>query len=1234
MIRNQNVRGDAGIDSFKSRFSYDDNATFLGAKREARGVTADPANGDLYYDEALGALRLRSSGAWVSLATDGTIPGSIDDVYSLGNAITRDGVGAFTINDSANDALADLSISRTNGSGVLIQLANSGSGADIAADAWTVTNAGRGQFSGMDLDDAETLLFGTGDDVSISYDGASNELRIVDDGADGAQVVIGGADGTGTDLVLRGATAGASVLWDQSVDDLVLAGAARLVLQDSVEAVFGTGDDVTIAWDGTNLDVLCAADDSQIVFGADGANAFDLLWHTGTAGADIVIDASADRLSLDGVDLRLEDDDVLQFGDSADVTMSWISASSRFDILPAADDTEFRLGDGTTSWDLRWYGATASDFVLFDASANRVTFTNVDIVYAGSSAQSWADSVAINFGTSNDASIQWNGTTWNFEVAAANSEMRLGSSTVGLDLRWYAVGTSGSLVLDTSAGTATLDAVDLYLGDSDNVSFGDAQDVVMQWNGSLFAITAAADDTNITVGADGANAFDLIWHTSTAGADIVIDASNDQISLDGVDLILGDSDELRFGDASGGDINLTWNATNLVVDWAADDTGAFHFGVSGARGGDLVWYSAAGAGSVTFNAGNAAIVTSGVDLTITEADIINLGATTPVTVTPTAGVVTVAAGAANDVWNFGEGTTNLDLRWYGSAAGNNVLFDASADEVLFAGISLHLGDNERLEFGDAAAGDVSVLFDATNLVFATSVANTVVEFGEGTTNIDLRWFGSAAGNTVLFDASADEAVFNGVDIGLQDDDVLNFGDSDDVVMQWQTAGGFLITGAAADSTFELGASGGGNQFDLLVHFAGGDLSSDASGNVLALDGIDLRVEDSDLILFGDAGQGISVGYVNGSTELQVRSISAALVDFDGVSLQINDSDTINFGDAADMTLQWNGTNLVFGWVADDTGAIHFGATGAGNSGDMVWFCGGAAAQVLFDEGNTQVTFDAVNLQMGDNDLIEFGDAASGDITLGWDASNLKFLWAADDTGAIIFGANGGNSGDVQWYAGAAFVNLNRGSAKVELDGIDLNLFDADILQFGDSQDVALTWVTATTSLDVTAAAGDATILRVGTATNEIDLIWTGATGTITLDSSAGVWVQDGIDLYLRDSDILGFGDAGDVFMTWNGTQFVIDGAADDFPIYIGDGTTNPDLRIYGSAVGNYIDWDNDGGKDSQGLLTMTNTMLAIYSSAPASAGAAGTAGELTYDSDYIYVCIASGNWKRANLATW
>lgn len=37
---------------------------------------------------------------------------------------------------------------------------------------------------------------------------------------------------------------------------------------------------------------------------------------------------------------------------------------------------------------------------------------------------------------------------------------------------------------------------------------------------------------------------------------------------------------------------------------------------------------------------------------------------------------------------------------------------------------------------------------------------------------------------------------------------------------------------------------------------------------------------------------------------------------------------------------------------------------------------------------------------------------------------------------------------------------------------------------------------------------------------------------------------------------------------------------------------------------------------------------------PASASAAGVAGTIQYDSSYIYVCIASGNWKRVAIASW
>lgn len=41
-----------------------------------------------------------------------------------------------------------------------------------------------------------------------------------------------------------------------------------------------------------------------------------------------------------------------------------------------------------------------------------------------------------------------------------------------------------------------------------------------------------------------------------------------------------------------------------------------------------------------------------------------------------------------------------------------------------------------------------------------------------------------------------------------------------------------------------------------------------------------------------------------------------------------------------------------------------------------------------------------------------------------------------------------------------------------------------------------------------------------------------------------------------------------------------------------------------------------------------------WSTVPASATAAGTAGQIAYDGDYVYVATAANTWKRAALATW
>ncbi|MCW5941703.1 MAG: hypothetical protein KIS66_05700 [Fimbriimonadaceae bacterium] len=37
---------------------------------------------------------------------------------------------------------------------------------------------------------------------------------------------------------------------------------------------------------------------------------------------------------------------------------------------------------------------------------------------------------------------------------------------------------------------------------------------------------------------------------------------------------------------------------------------------------------------------------------------------------------------------------------------------------------------------------------------------------------------------------------------------------------------------------------------------------------------------------------------------------------------------------------------------------------------------------------------------------------------------------------------------------------------------------------------------------------------------------------------------------------------------------------------------------------------------------------------PASASAAGNTGDLAWDADYVYVCVATNTWKRAPIATW
>lgn len=60
-----------------------------------------------------------------------------------------------------------------------------------------------------------------------------------------------------------------------------------------------------------------------------------------------------------------------------------------------------------------------------------------------------------------------------------------------------------------------------------------------------------------------------------------------------------------------------------------------------------------------------------------------------------------------------------------------------------------------------------------------------------------------------------------------------------------------------------------------------------------------------------------------------------------------------------------------------------------------------------------------------------------------------------------------------------------------------------------------------------------------------------------------------------------------------------------------------------------------GAAGITGKLTASGKVNLVGSTAtPASAAAAGAAGDVAYDGSFIYVCFATNTWLRAAIATW
>ena len=90
------------------------------------------------------------------------------------------------------------------------------------------------------------------------------------------------------------------------------------------------------------------------------------------------------------------------------------------------------------------------------------------------------------------------------------------------------------------------------------------------------------------------------------------------------------------------------------------------------------------------------------------------------------------------------------------------------------------------------------------------------------------------------------------------------------------------------------------------------------------------------------------------------------------------------------------------------------------------------------------------------------------------------------------------------------------------------------------------------------------------------------------------------------------------------------------------------LRLEETENGTYFDFDTFNGHiemtgqtlvfpGSGGYIwTLPDATgeVVVYDSVPATAGSPGSAGQQSYDTDYLYVCTATNTWKRTQINTW
>lgn len=515
-----------------------------------------------------------------------------------------------------------------------------------------------------------------------------------------------------------------------------------------------------------------------------------------------------------------------------------------------------------------------------------------------------------------------------------------------------------------------------------------------------------------------------------------------------------------------------------------------------------------------------------------------------------------------DVWFVGETATTNFMKWDFDAGENSV------GALVFDNADIHLGDNDRVQFGDTAGGDFSFDYNGSDLLIVPASNNDGILFGSATAATDITIYGDTATSNLQWYSTGDRLVFlsaaSSSDVMLQLDDYvqMTFGTgasgfgttgSGDVRFEFDSAN-FNMTAAAADTPWAIGGTAAG--FDVTYyHESVGTIFVDYDGLETAFDGCDLRLKDNDYLLLGDSATagGTTDGTIRwdatngvlevvGATNFE-QDAAFANVTISGTfthsgaysptSLALGDNEPLNCGDGTDVVIDYDSA----------TSDLHING-GAANQG--IDFGAATTVDVRLTGANYDAQWDASrdHLLFQDNAVCAFGGTNDS-------ASDYK-ISTAGSTGYLVVTAVAAND----------CVSIGDGTVATDFRIDNITTAGADIW-FDQSADTA------------------AGTLYVGTDGKGIDTKFFGESSSSYLmwDMSADMLLVEAADIALGDGDKILFGDAlgtGDLVISSTSAVLNIGQVAGGTgTITIGADGTGIDTKFFGDTAGDYMLWDQN-----------------------------------------------------------